>query len=130
MLAVYDDLVIAGQFGMGEQYMLDLCGKDIDAAHNQHIVCTPAYALHSHKSSAAFTWLIVESNTVARAVAQQRQRFACQAGEDEFAEFTLRDGFAGIGVDHFGIEMVFVDMQSIVKWTFEGHAGPITSVKP
>ncbi len=58
MLAVYDDLVVARQFGVLEQHLLDLSGEEIDAAHDQHIICAALHTRHPHRCSTTGTGFV------------------------------------------------------------------------
>src|SRR2546428_14004386 len=110
MLPIYDDLIVAGQSRMGEEYLLNLRWEEVHATYNEHIVRATPYAQHTYGGAATGTGIMLQGHTIASAIAQERQGFAGKASEDQFADLAIRQAFAGIGVNHLRIEVVFVDV--------------------
>src|SRR5256714_2376975 len=120
-LPVDENLVVACQTLMGEQNLFDLGGKDIDASHDKHIVCPPPYALHPDGRSATGAGVVEQGHTITRAVAQEWQGFARQAREDQFAGFAIWETLAALRVYHLRVEVILINMQSLVLRTLGGH---------
>src|SRR2546421_11828987 len=120
-LPIDENLVVACQTRMGEQNLFDLGGKDIDAAHDQHIVCPTPYSLHPDGRSATGAGVMEQGHTITRAVAQQWQGFARQAREDQFAGFAIWEMLTALRVYHLRVEVILVNMQSPVLRTLGGH---------
>ena len=62
-----------------------------------------------------------QGHTITRAVAQQRQGLARQAREDQFAGFAIWETLAALRVYHLRVEVILVNMQSLVLRTLGGH---------
>src|SRR5579875_3233417 len=122
-LAVNKDLVVTCQARMGEQDLFDLRREDVDAAHDEHIIAAPTHPLHTNGRASTGAGAVVQSNQVACAIAQKWERFTRQASQDQFADCPLRQRLACLGVDHFGIEIVLIDMKSVMVRALEGDAG-------
>ena len=90
------------------KYGLNLRREHVDAADNQHIVRSAAYAFHSDESSSAMrTHFVIECADIARTVTDKRNALLVERGEHEFAVRLVGNGLQGFGVDDFGIEEVF-----------------------
>jgi len=109
---VDDDLVVRLQIAELKQDALDLGGKDIDSAHDEHIVGAAQYLVHADDSAAAGTWLGVKRGAVAGAVADEGHRFFGQGGKDQFAFPAVAQRLAAGRIDHFGVKMVLKDMET------------------
>ncbi|ANT65102.1 hypothetical protein Ptc2401_01332 [Prosthecochloris sp. CIB 2401] len=72
----------------------------------------------------------MEPGEVAGAVAQEREGFFADGGEDEFTELAVGEDFAGIGVDDFGDEVVFEDVHALLGWAFHGDTGADDFAEP
>jgi len=59
---------------------------------------------------------------VARAVADHGEGLFVYGGEDELSLFSVRQHFAGVGVDYLGDELVFADMHAVLFAAFVADA--------
>ena len=105
-LAGDDELVLARELAVREHDLLDLRREHVDAADDQHVVAAAddlAHAAHRARGRRQ------QARQVARAVADDRQRFLGERREDELALLAVGQHLAGLGVDDLGIEVVFPD---------------------
>src|SRR5574343_394283 len=105
------DLVIARQAGVAQDLFLDLGREDVDATDHQHVV-GPASDLADATEGARSRRQ--QAGQVAGAVADDREGFLGQRGEDQFALFAVGQHFAGFRVDDLGVEMVFPDHRAVL----------------
>src|SRR5574343_1265516 len=116
------DLVIARQAGVAQDLFLDLGREDVDATDHQHVV-GPASDLADATEGARSRRQ--QAGQVAGAVADDREGFLGQRGEDRFALFAVGQHFAGFRVDGLGVEMVFPDHRAVLGLdALAGNARP------
>src|SRR6266702_4798728 len=106
-----EDEVAAAPIGR-EQDFLDLGREQIDTAQDDHVVRAPGDLLHPPHPGASRAWQ--QPRQVAGAIADHRKGFLGQRGEHQFALLAVRQHRAGLGIDHFGIEMILPDVQAIL----------------
>src|SRR5438132_4162258 len=98
------ELVVRRERRVLEDQLLDLGRKHVDAADDQHVVraardlLDPPHRARSRRH---------EPRQIARAVANDRQRFFAERREYELALLAVGQHRAGLGVDDLGIEVVF-----------------------
>ena len=68
------------------------------------------------------TFLAAQDTDITGAVAQKRECFFRNAGKYQFTLLAVRQYFAGLRVDNFCNEMVFVDVHAALFFTFKGNA--------
>ena len=102
---------------------LDLAREDIDAADDQHIVAAAHGLGHAHMGAAAGAGRAVQHAQIAGPVAQEREGFLVQRGENQFADGAFRQDFACIRVDDFSVEVVLVDVHAALLFALESHPG-------
>jgi hypothetical protein len=95
----------------GEQDLLDLGREQVDAAQDDHVVGTSRDLLHA--PHARPRGARQQPRQVAGAIADHRKRFLGQGSENKFALLAVGPRRAGVGIDHFGIEMILPDMQTV-----------------
>src|SRR5574343_1369809 len=105
------DLVIARQAGVAQDLFLDLGREDVDATDHQHVV-GPASDLADATEGARSRRQ--QAGQIAGAVADDREGFLGQRGEDQFALFAVGQYFAGFRVDDLRVEMVFPDHRAVL----------------
>ena len=66
---------------------------------------------------------MAEDADVPGAVADQREGFLGDAGEDQFPFLSIGEDFFRLRVDHLGDEMIFVDVHAGLRAALEGNAG-------
>ena len=119
-LARDHQLVLARELAVLQHQFLDLRREHVDAADDQHVVAAAddlAHAAHAARGGRQ------QARQVARAVADDRQRFLGQRGEDEFAFAAVGQHLAGLGVDDLGVEVVFPDHRAVLGLdALVGHA--------
>src|SRR3990172_934273 len=71
-LPIYDDEIVRGETFDLEKGMLDLGGKDVDSAEDEHVVGATEDPAHPYQGATASTGLGRELRPVPRAVAQER----------------------------------------------------------
>src|SRR4030042_3888703 len=67
-------------------------------------------------SAAAAAWLRKQARYIAGAVADKRIGFFSQGGKNQLAFGSLRQNFAGLGIDCFNKKMIFKNMHSIAAF--------------
>ena len=111
--------------GLGlHEHRLDLGGKDIDAADDQHVVGAAGDPFHPHVGATAAAGRGVEHRYIAGAVADDREGFLGQRGEDDFTGFAVRQRLTGMDIDRFDQEMILENVQTLFRFeAFDGDAG-------
>ena len=97
---------------MLEDELLDLRRKDVDAADDEHVVRAAGNLFHAPHSARSRRQ---EPREVARAVADDRQRFLCERGENQLAFFALRQQCAALRVDDLRVEVVLPDGEAVFR---------------
>ena len=108
--AVNLQLIVRRQMFELEDLLLQLRREDVHAADNQHIVTAPADAIHP-AHSAGSPWQ--QTGQVAGTVADHRQRFFGQGGEQQLAMFAVRQRRAVVRIHHFRVEVIFPDRRTV-----------------
>ena len=122
------DLVVGG-VTFFEQNGFDLAREDIDTADDHHVIAASHGLGHPDKGPAAGAFLTGEDADILGAVAQERETFFIEGGEDQFALFAVRERFASLGIDDLDIEMVLIDMHAFLFHIRRQHR-PEISVRP
>ena len=65
---------------------------------------------------------MAQYTNIMRTVTQQRKCLLGEAGEYQFAFFSVWENFAGIRIDNFCEKMILVDVHSMLFFTFERNA--------
>ena len=120
--AVYQDLIVR-RVALIEQYRFDLAREDIDAANDHHIVGTSHRLVHADKGSAAGAFLARKYSDVAGTITNEREGFFIKRGKYQLTLAAFGKYFAGIGINDLGIEVVLVDVHTILLTTFKCYAG-------
>jgi hypothetical protein len=95
-----------------EQHLLDLGREQIDTAQDDHVVRASRDLLHAPHAGSSGAG--EKPRQIAGAIADHRERFLGQRGEDQFALFAVGQHRAGLGIDHLGVEMILPDVQAIL----------------
>ena len=91
----------------------DLGWKDVDAAHNHHVVGASGNSFHaSHRARGARQ----QSGEIARAIADHRHCLLAEGGENELTQRAIGQDLAAYRIDDLGIKVVFPDMQTILAF--------------
>jgi hypothetical protein len=127
-LAAHFEDVMRRKVQLTDDELFDLRWKHVDAANDQHVV-RPSQNL-CHSSHRTRRWR-QQPRPIARAVTDDRQGFFRQRREDQLADFAIREHRALLWVHDFGVEMVFPDDRSILRFNaLAGHPWSITSDSP
>ena len=120
--AVDFQLIVRRQMFELEDLLFQLRREDVHAADNQHIVAAPADAIHpAHGAGGARQ----QSRQVAGAVADHRQRFFGQGGEQQLAVFAVRQRRTGVRIHHFRVEVILPDRRTVGGFqTLHRHPRP------
>src|SRR5690606_27383306 len=103
--------------------LLDLRGEEARAVEEDEIVGPAGDSGHSGESSATRTRLRVDGGDVTGPVADQREPFLGDRGQDEFALAAGLDGLKRLRIDDLDDEMILVDVQPVAEVAFAGHSG-------
>ena len=101
-----------------QQNRFDLGRKHVYAADDQHIVRPAQTFFHPDNCPPAGTLIGLQHSEVARAIAQQRQRFFGQACKNKFARGSVRKNFLCNGIYDFRNEMIFKDVKAALMRAF------------
>ena len=88
-LAGDDQPVVRLHLRRHEQHRLHLAGEDVHAADDEHVVGPARDPVHAGVGPAADARLGVEAGDVAGAVADEREGFLGEGGDDQFAHLAL-----------------------------------------
>ena len=110
------------QAGGLQDQLLDLRREDVHATHDQHVVRAAGDPLHApHGARRARQ----KPGEIARAIADDRQRFLGERCKHELAFVAFGHRGARCGIDDLGIEVVLPYGQAILGLdAFLRHAGP------
>ena len=122
VLGVEHNLVVRQCLLCAEEGRLDLAREHVHAAHDNHVVATAANAADAADGTAALALGLLDGGNVAGAVADDGHRALAQGREHEFAFFAVRQRFKRFGVDDFGVEVVFEDVDAVAALAFAAHA--------
>ena len=106
-----------------ENDILNLGGEHIDTTDDEHVVAAPEDTIHTDEGTATGTLVVMERREVVGAVAEQRHALLGEVGEGQFSEGTLRERFAGVGVEDFRIEIILIEVGAALAFTLIAHAG-------
>ena len=108
-----DQVVGKGIFDL-ENRCLDLRREDVDPANDEHVVAAPVDPAYPADGAPAAGWGGENGGDVVGAVAQNRHRLLAEGAENQLTFFSIGKGFAGLGIDNFGEEMVFENVESVL----------------
>ena len=98
--------------------------KHVYPAHDHHVIATTRDFFHAAHAARASQACGQQAGEVTGTVADDGQGFFGQAGKDEFAHVSICPHYARLGVDDFGVEMVFPNRRAVLHLnTFAGYAG-------
>ena len=119
-VARHHQLVVPRQLPLLQHQLLDLRGKEVDAADDQHVIAAAhdlAHAPHAARRGRQ------QAREVPRAVADDRQGLLRQRGEDQFALAAVRQHFARVRIDDLGVEVILPDHRAVLGLhALTGHA--------
>ena len=85
MLSVHHDEIVRAHSLYLEENVLDLAREHVHAAHDEHVVSSGAYAVHTGERAAALTTLRRHRRKIVRAVSKDRKCLFGQRREHELA---------------------------------------------
>src|SRR5208282_2673227 len=106
------NLVVRRQPGEADQHGFHLRRIDVHPADDEHVVIATGDAHDANMAAAARTRFIAQPSDIARSIANHRQRFLGERGDDQLAGFADRQRLQALGVDDFEDEMVFPTVQA------------------
>ena len=109
---VDDQLVVRLDAFNTEKNRLNLGRENIDAANNHHVIATPAHPLETTMGPTADAGFSDDPGNIPGSVADQRDTFLGDRGNDQFALFAVRQHLTGFRIDNFRDEMILPDMQT------------------
>jgi hypothetical protein len=113
--------IVRGKPRLGREHRLDLRGKEVDPADDQHVVAPPLDPLDPpHRAAFAGE----EAGEIAGPVAEERHRFAGRRGENRFALLPVGKHRPGIGIDH-GVAVMIVAPKSTISRTRRSVKPPL-----
>ncbi len=119
------DLVVRRQPRKADQHGLHLRRIDVHPADDEHVVIATGDAHDANVTAPARTRFVAQPSDIARPIANHRQRFLGERGDDQLAGFADRQRLQGLGIDDFEDEMVFPTVQAGLRHVaFAGDAGP------
>ena len=110
----YFELIERRQSFSLHQNRFDLTREDVDAANDQHVVSASSDSLHTNVSAATATGRRIEGGYIAGAIANDREGFLGQGGNDDFAGFAIGNWLTGVHVHRFDQEVIFKDVQTML----------------
>jgi len=106
-----------------EEYRLDLGRIDVYPFDDEHVVGAAHDPADPGHGAATGAGLRDDPGQIPGAVADDGKTFLGEGGDHQFAGFSRRDRFQGIGIDDLDQEVVLVDVQAVAEDAFAGHTG-------
>jgi hypothetical protein len=120
-VAAEHDLVGARQPLVAQHLFFDLRGEHVHATDDQHVVRAAHDATHAPETARGRRQ---QASQITRAVSDDGHGLFGQGGEHQFAFFAIGHGLASVGVDDFGVKVVFPNDWAILAFNaLAGHAG-------
>ena len=119
------DLVFAAEFLVVADDVHDLAGVDIDAPEDNHVIGAAEDGAVAGEIQAAVAFSGDDAGEVVGPVADERDSFLAEGGDDHFADLAVREAFQGFGITDFDNEAVGPVMQAVMAFAVDGGAGAV-----
>ena len=119
------DLVFAAEFLVVADDVHDLAGIDIDAPEDDHVIGAAEDGAVAGEIQAAVALSGNDAGEVMGTVADERDSFLAERGDDHFADLAVGQAFQRFGIADFDNEAVGPVMQAVVAFAVDGGAGAV-----